>query len=253
MKGWRTTLASLGKDPGWSTWHVLNWILPYPCDLCKEERAAQHLGSICCSCWDKVKLLHPPLCTRCGIPVPRGMDEPLCGPCRLGPAEFDKAVAVGPYEGKLREIIHLYKYRGKRMLRKPLGDLMAPAAWRLARESDLTLVTAVPMHVSRLRQREFNQAEELAHLLAESLQLPCKLGLVEKVKTTQPQVELSGPERRKNVRGAFRIVRPREIPGQRILLVDDVMTTGATVAECARLLKKSGALKVCVLVLARAL
>lgn len=253
MSGRRTALKRFGKDPGWMTWQLLNRILPYPCDLCKEERAAPHLGSICGSCWDQVKLLHPPLCARCGVPVPHGMDDPLCGPCCLQPPEFDRAAAVGPYEGKLREMIHLYKYRGKRMLRQPLVDLMVPVAWRLANEAELTLATAIPLHLSRLRHREFNQAQDLARLLAAALRIPWRPGLLEKVAATRPQVELSGSERRGNVKRAFRVALPEEAEGQRILLVDDVMTTGATLGECARLLKKSGAEKVCVLVLARTL
>jgi len=153
----------------------------------------------------------------------------------------------------MREIIQLYKYRGKRILRRPLVDLMAPVAWRLATEAGLTVATAIPLHQSRLRQREFNQSADLARLLAAVLQIPCRLELLEKIAATRPQVELSGPERRRNVRGTFRVARSRGVAGQCILLVDDVMTTGATAAECARLLKESGALKVCVLVLARTL
>lgn len=240
-------------DPSRIAWQVFHRVLPYRCDLCRRERAAEHLGCLCSSCWDRVKLLCPPVCARCGMPVPRGTAFPLCGRCRREPPDFDAAAAAGVYEGKLREIVHLYKYRGKRVLRGPLGELLLPVAWRLTRRAQGALITAIPLHPQRWREREFNQAEDLGRLLGRRLRLAYRPGLLERVIATRPQAELGGRERRENVRGAFRVARSGEVRGRNILLVDDVMTTGATAGECARRLKESGARRVLVAVLARAL
>ncbi|MBI3933784.1 MAG: ComF family protein [Acidobacteria bacterium] len=175
----------------------------------------------------------------------------LCGICRRGAWGFEQARSFGWYEGALREIVRQYKYQRMQPLAKPLGKFLADALERLNAGS-LDLVLPVPLHRRRERQRGFNQAG----LLAERVGKLCDIRRGGKdcvrVRDTPPQTGLRGAARRRNVKGAFAVPHPERIHGLRILLVDDVLTTGATADACARALKQAGAQGVWVLTLARA-
>ena len=191
-------------------------------------------------------------CTRCGLPfeanLPAGGD-PLCGLCRLAPPAFDVARSFGVYEGDLRRLVHLLKYDGMRPLAKALAAKMASVVPRVGA---VELVVPVPLHRSRRWSREFNQAELLARELSRLAGIPCRPGGLRRVRSTSPQAGLSHRQRRENVRGAFAATDAACIKGRRVLLVDDVMTTGATLDACARVLKVAGARYVGSLTLARA-
>ncbi len=161
---------------------------------------------------------------------------------------FDQALSVGYFEGPLREAIHRFKYSPCRSLGKPL------AAWaaKHIRPVAVDCIMPVPLHVSRLRQRGFNQALVLASELSTGFALPLVYDNLARVRPTRPQVELSGEERVKNVTGAFALRRPGEVRDRDVLLVDDVHTTGATMNECAAVLKDAGAARVTALTIARA-
>ena len=148
----------------------------------------------------------------------------------------------------LAEAIHLFKYRGKTLLAGPLGTLLLDAMGRLPTVDGLV---PVPLHPSRLREREFNQALLLCDYLKDRSGLPVIPDGLERVRETPPQIGLAHAARRGNVRRAFVPKRPERIEGRRIVLIDDVLTTGATVNDCARALKKAGAEIVCVLTVAR--
>jgi ComF family protein len=165
--------------------------------------------------------------------------------CRSGARAFDEAYCYGAYEGTLRQLIHLFKYSGMRALARPLGDVLAGA---LPRDRQFDAVTAVPLHWRRRWQRGFNQSELLGKAIARRRGIPL-IHVLRRGAATRAQAGLSNSQRRENVAGAFR-ARHR-VAGLRILLVDDVMTTGATVSACARALKKAGARSVAVLTLAR--
>ena len=165
--------------------------------------------------------------------------------CRNGLRGFDEAFCYGAYEGKLRQLIHLFKYRGMRGLARPLGELMARA---VPRDRQFDAVSAVPLHWRRRFARGFNQSELLGRVLARRRGIPM-LRLLRRGTATRAQAGLSNAQRRENVVGAF--VARRRVAGMRILLIDDVMTTGATLGACARALKKAGARSVSVLTLAR--
>jgi len=165
--------------------------------------------------------------------------------CRSGRRGFDEAFCYGAYEGTLRKLIHLFKYQGMRGLARPLGGLLAGA---VPRDRQFDAVAAVPLHWRRRWQRGFNQSELLGRAFARRRGIPV-LCLLRRGTATRVQAGLSNAQRRENVAGAF--VARRRVPGMRILLVDDVMTTGATVGACARALKKAGARSVSVLTLAR--
>ena len=167
----------------------------------------------------------------------------------MAPPQYDQAIAAGLFEGSLREAVHLFKYRPARSLGRPLATWMTA---RVRMISDLDLVMPVPLHRKRLRQRGFNQALLLGKGVADAFRLPLVYDKLQRVRNTRPQVELSGAERSRNVHDAFRIERPLGIAGKRILVVDDVFTSGATMNECARVLKESGAKSVVAFTLARA-
>jgi ComF family protein len=199
--------------------------------------------------------MYGPVCPVCGIPFesPETLlhsPEHQCRACRQTPPTFDQALSTGQFEGPLREAIHQFKYRPCRSLGRPLGDWMAD---RIRLVGNVDIIMPVPLHIKRLRQRGFNQALLLAHRLSKRYNIPLSCDNLARVRPTRPQVELTGDERIKNVRGAFALHKPGAVEARHVVLVDDVFTTGATMNECAIVLKKCSAAQVTVLTLARAI
>jgi ComF family protein len=170
-----------------------------------------------------------------------------CALCRSGLRGFDAAYCFGAYEGVLRKLIHLYKYGRIKTLARPLGNLLAAA---LPREQEFDAVVPVPLHWRRQWQRGFNQSEMLARDMARRTGIPVVKALG-RVQATVTQASLGNTSRRRNVAGAFQCKRALLVEGKRILLIDDVMTTGATATSCAQALKRAGARKVTLLTVAR--
>jgi ComF family protein len=175
-------------------------------------------------------------------------EEGRCALCRLGIRGFDGAYSFGSYESGLRRLIHLFKYDGIRPLAAPLGKLLSRA---LPRDQEFDAVAAMPMHWRRRWRRGFNQAELLAKEIARRIGKPL-VSPVRKRKNTSGQAGLTSAARRRNVSGAFVARGPDIVRGQRILLVDDVLTTGATAASCAAAMRRAGAASVTLLTVARA-
>jgi ComF family protein len=174
--------------------------------------------------------------------------EGRCALCRTGLRGFDAAYCFGSYEGTLRELIHLYKYGRIQTLARPLADLLAAA---LPLDERFDAVTPVPLHWRKQWQRGFNQSDLLARAVARRRGIPVVRAL-RRTRSTQTQAGLSNTERRKNVAAAFQCRRSGEtLAGRRVLLIDDVMTTGSTAAACARVLKQAGAARVVLLTVAR--
>jgi ComF family protein len=188
-------------------------------------------------------------CASCGTPFENAFPldaEGRCALCRHGLRGFDAAYCYGPYEGRLREWIHLYKYGRVKTMAGPLIELLAAA---LPRYERLDCVVPVPLHWRRRWQRGFNQAELLARGIARKWHLPIVAAL-RRVRHTPTQTSLSNAARRRNVTAAF--TGRGSVAGQRVLLVDDVLTTGSTAAACAAVLRRSGAARVVLLTAARA-
>ena len=186
-------------------------------------------------------------CASCRTPFQNAFPldaEGRCALCRSGLRGFDAAYSFGAYEGVLRELIHLYKYGKVRTLARPLSGLLAQA---LPRDEAFDAAVPVPLYWRRRLQRGFNQAELLARGLSRRTGIPVVKALG-RVRPTPTQAGLSNSARRQNVVKAF---RARSVPGQRILLIDDVMTTGATATSCALALKQAGARRVALLTVAR--
>jgi ComF family protein len=170
----------------------------------------------------------------------------------MAPRYFRKARAFGIYRGPLMEAIHQLKYGGKMSLSAPLGAMAKATFCRFWEAGSIDLLLPVPLHIKRLRQRGFNQAHLVNRKWARLEGLPLDGFTLCRNKWTEPQTSLARIERQRNVKGVFTLRNPDRVKGQRVLLVDDVFTTGATVNECARVLMKAGAAFVDVLTLARA-
>ncbi len=174
-------------------------------------------------------------------------EQGRCALCRRGVRGFDAAYSFGFYEGELRQLIHLFKYGRIRTLSKPLGRLLALA---LPRDESFDVIVSMPLHWRKRWQRGFNQADLLARELGRRAHLPVK-NVLRRVRFTAAQAGLTNSKRRLNMSGAFRARKKHSLEGLRVLLIDDVMTTGATAASCARALRATGARQVTLLTLAR--
>lgn len=219
---------------------ILNLLFPVSCVLCNSQVFERQWGAACPDCWSRLEPLKPPICPQCGLPAVA--IESLCGDCRLGEHHFDFARSVLMFNDTLREIIHHLKYSERVSLAKPLGRLLRECFNREAFRA--TVALPVPLHWSRERQRGFNQAE----LLAQSLDITIKRQLLRRRKNTPSQTGLTRPQRISNLSGAFQVGGP--VPDS-VLVVDDVYTTGSTLNEIARTLKRAGVARVEVLTVAR--
>jgi ComF family protein len=205
------------------------------------------------------------LCSVCGerlvtpFIVSAEPGESLCGLCQKLRPPYLRAMAYGSYDGGLRELIHLLKYEKVRPAANVLGRMLAEIIAELepAFGEAPVLVVPVPLHASVKRQRGFNQSELIARAAVKqsyvSNHLELDSDLLERRRITQSQIGLSRHQRRENIRGAFTVSKPEKIAGREVLLIDDVFTTGTTVSECARILRRAGASKVFVATAARTL
>lgn len=234
--------------------HLLDFVLPTSCAYCNASVGESGIPYFCSSCWTDFSPIDGPVCPRCGKPF----DSPEalaysphheCFACRQSPPAFDQALSIGYFEGPLREAVHQFKYRPCRSLGRPLGEWMVKKFHLLA---DIDSIMPVPLHSKRLRQRGFNQALLLAHRISEAHRIPLSCDNLIRNRATRPQVELTGAERIRNVAGAFSLKRRNEVKDKRIILVDDVFTTGSTLNECAAVLKDAGAAQVVACTLTRA-
>jgi ComF family protein len=231
---------------------VLDLLYPPRCEACGALRRE----ALCDECRAAVERIVPPLCGICGLPFdPRAQAAPQCSDCRGRRRGFSAARSAVYYAGPVVEAIRRFKYHSRMVMWRPLGSLMVEAlangCGALAPDT-VDVVCAVPLHDSRLRERGFNQSELLAEAVADGIGKPLR-GLLAKTRATLPQVDLPRQSRPANVRGAFEPRLEEVIAGQRILLIDDLFTTGATLSECARVLLRADAREVCAFTLARGL
>ncbi len=235
-------------------------LLPSDCRLCQAPLTRISRLPVCDACLSGITPMSGRLCAVCGerIFTPHAEAQPLCGECRTTVPPFVRAMAYGSYDGGLRELIHLLKYGRVRPAAGVLGRMLAEVIQGFGSEFRSAVVVPVPLHNRKLRQRGFNQAEEIARAALKNLNrsgLTLKTGVLERRRATESQTGLTDHQRRENVRGAFVVTSPEAIAGKDkdVLLVDDVFTTGATVRECARVLCRAGADRVFVATVARVL
>ncbi|MDR5709149.1 MAG: ComF family protein [Armatimonadota bacterium] len=225
---------------------VLELLFPPRCQVC----GAGGSFPLCGNCLGRFSRIGPPICQVCGRPLRGPPDFTFtCIRCRAY-REPLRVRAFGLYEGRLRDALHAFKYRRRIALADPLGQALAEVVREDTTLSAAEALVPVPLHPRRERERGFNQAEELAKRIARHVGIPLLRALV-RVRPTMPQVGLPEAERRGNVRGAFAVCAP--VRGFQVVLVDDVLTTGSTLAECARTLRRAGGRVVGAVVVAMAL
>jgi ComF family protein len=225
---------------------------PEVCQLCGKSRATPAEGFVCTGCRAQARFIDPPFCQRCGTPYEGQITTVFeCANCRELALDFSSARSAVIARDGVLDIIHRYKYNRALCFEPFLADLLLSRAVPALATAEWDLIVPVPLHPTRLREREFNQAERLARRLAAATGIPVEPSLLRRAVPTRTQTLLSRPERIANVRRAFAVRRGKSLDGQRIVLVDDVFTTGATTSACAKVLKSAGSGEVCVWTVAR--
>lgn len=242
------------------TYHLLDLLFPPVCCLCKiKTPIIDHL--VCEDCWARVNIINNPICMKCGLPILSYYQRPdhryyLCYRCRKRRWAFDQARSAFIFNDSIKDAIHLMKYSGHFRMSGFLGREMVKvlvnnfSAHKTLKEA---IIVPVPITNQKLKEREFNQSELLANTIGNLLGLPIYTHLLERTKEVKPQVGLPLKERERNVRGAFKVTNPQFLKNRRILLLDDVMTTGATVNECSKQLRRAGGKNIYVWTLASAM
>lgn len=217
---------------------LLDLVYPPFCLICKRADESY----LCPECIEKIDVIELPYCRKCGIPCDPNRN--LCGNCQEREYQFDSARSVGVFEDVLREAIHALKYGNHAMMAEPLGELMARHYPKTYLEHSVDFAIPIPIHRSRLVERGFNQSLELARVFCRQVSLPLDTGVLVKNRKTLDQIDLPEERRFENMEGCFTVRNPEAVSGRRILLVDDVLTTGATINEAARTLRAAGAREV---------
>lgn len=232
--------------------NIINLIIPKGCLICQSTFIKDVGDPICLKCWKKVVFSTGPLCPICGRPFPSRISlskspNYICGLCREKRPYFQRHIYIGSYGGVLSKAIRLFKYKKKVSLAYSLSYLLCRKIKDLP---EIDIIIPVPLYIKRLRSREFNQALLISGVLSLHLDRPVINNVMVKNRDTRPQVELNRQKRRVNIKDVFSITDRYLIKGKRVLLVDDVFTTGSTINECARILKKSGAYRIYAITLA---
>jgi ComF family protein len=224
-------------------------VLPPACMVCRTP-IGEH-DALCAACWREIDFIRPPLCDRLGMPLPFDTGAPtISALAAADPPPYDRARAVAAHAGSMRKLVHALKFHDRHDARRLLGKWLVEAGRDLV--PDAELVIPVPLARRRLLMRRFNQAAILAREIARLTGLRYEPLLLVRTRATASQVGLSRGQRRRNVAGAFAVPQrfAARVKGRKILLIDDVITTGSTVAACARALRRAGAARVDVLALA---
>ena len=233
---------------------ALGFFYPEICQLCQTERATKENGFVCSNCWQQVRFIRPPFCDRCGLPFEGDITTKFeCANCREMELHFSSARSAVVAKTAVLEIIHRYKYSRQLWFEPFLADLLLREALPVLREQNWDFIVPVPLHPTKEREREFNQAERLASHLSAATKISMNTQLLRRVLPTLTQTRLTKEQRAANIKGAFAIRNGAKLNGERIILLDDVFTTGATTSACAKILRKAGAGDVCVWTVARGL
>lgn len=239
VSAWRGLSAAAGA--------ALDFALPPQCLACSKPVAED--GGLCVGCWSRLRPIERPFCERTGVPFPADFGPGLLSPAAIAsPPAYDRARAVARFDGVARDLVHRLKYADGVHLARPLGRMMARAGHELLGPG--VLVAPVPLHRGRLWRRRFNQAALLAREAARISGSTLAADALVRIKPTLPQVGLSAAQRAQNLSGAFRVGDPAALKGRRVVILDDVLTTGATVDRLSRLARRAGAASVDVLVFA---
>jgi ComF family protein len=243
MGGWRQLGGQLVRG-------LLHLVYPGTCFACNKPLPTEE-SDFCPLCRKLLTTDPQPVCPRCAASVgPFVVLDGGCRNCRDVPLHFERAFRLGPYDGLLRDIVLRMKRSTGEGLAEAMGQLWAGSCQAWVGEFAIDSIVPVPLHWWRRLQRRYNQSEALARTLAIQLNLPLQTSCLRRSRSTPSQVGKSGPQRRENVRGAFRASISKTLAGKTVMIVDDVLTTGSTASEAARALKSAGVAKVYVAVLA---
>jgi ComF family protein len=233
---------------------TLGFVYPQVCQLCGAQRATAEEGYVCSRCWQGVRFIKPPFCDRCGLPYEGAITTRFeCSNCREMDLHFRFARSAVVADGVTLEVIHRYKYQRALWFEPFLADLLLRATLPELRQGDWDMIIPVPLHPTKKREREFNQAERIAALLGRTMDLPVNTKAIRRVEPTRTQTQLTREQRAANVRKAFALRNGDDLAGTRVIVLDDVLTTGATTSACARVLRQAGVADVCVWTVARGL
>jgi competence protein ComFC len=231
---------------------ALNLIFPPVCQVCREERATAAEGYVGGDCFSEVRFVVAPFCELCGLPFDGSLANPfICTNCHDVELHFDFARSAVHANGVILDVIHRYKYNRALCFEPFLSDLLVRQAAPFLKNESWDMIVPVPLHAAKLREREFNQAERLAQHLSKATNIPVNPGLMMRVKPTATQTQLTRAERAGNVHQAFAVRHGKKLDGEKIILLDDVLTTGATTSACAQILRRAGAGKIGVWTVAR--
>jgi len=229
---------------------LLDLIYPPHCALCEKRLAMDERGGLCLRCLSQIPKNIPPFCPSCGRHYAGVKSAPRCGMCEGKHFPFDHLWFVAPYEGALRETLHKLKYEGRKPIANSLAQLLITFLKDELHPFVFEEVLPVPLERQKERERQFNQSALLAKALAEALHIPFSSGNLIRVRATLPQSSLPREKRVENVRDAFRVRNPSLYAGKNLLLIDDIVTTGATLSACAEVLRVAGAREISIVALA---
>lgn len=231
---------------------VCDIIFPPQCLGCEEVINQSRRHFFCPDCFEKINFINNNFCPICGLPFlvsPAG--NHICGSCLENKPGYSQARAVAGFETVIMDAIHKFKYGRNISTGYALASLMADFSFPDFDISDCSLLIPVPLHIKRLRERGFNQSLILANQISKKFKIPVDFSVLKRCKFTLTQTGLNKAEREKNIKGAFIVADSKKISGKKIILIDDVFTTGATINECSKILLKAGAQKINVLTLSR--
>lgn len=232
----------------------LNLLYPPVCQLCHERRAEAQDGFVCGQCWSHVSFIRPPFCTRCGLPFAGDLTTEFnCTNCHEMELHFTAARSAVVAKTVVLEAIHHFKYSNALWFENFLANLLVHEAAPMLAQAKWDYIVPVPLHPVKLREREFNQAALLAAQLARATGICLNEKILRRVHSTSTQTLLTREERSWNMKNAFAVRKNVRLDDKRIILVDDVFTTGATTNACAQALRAAGAAEVCVWTVARGL
>lgn len=234
---------------------ALALIYPEACQFCGVQRARPEDGYVCSTCWSApgaIRFIRPPFCERCGLPYEGAFTtEFVCGNCAGVHLHFAAARSATAAKGLVIEAIHRYKYQQHLFLEPFLADLLLRELRPWLHANPVDVLVPVPLHPTRQREREFNQAQRIAEAVSRATGIPHASRCLRRRRETETQTVLSRAQRAVNMRKAFAITGRYPLNGKRVLLIDDVFTTGATTNACARVLRSAGAAVVHVWTVAR--
>ncbi len=231
---------------------LVDIIYPRYCQICSSSIDDSSHDGVCASCLEKINVNVSPFCKKCGSCL-RGVKtaKDSCSKCRHKQYYFDRAMSVCEYAGIARKCIQLFKYKRKLKIGRNLSIIMLAFLKEHFNVESIDLITAVPLHKSKLKERGFNQAEILAEYIRLNLNLPACFDNLKRVRKTLSQYQLPPEKRQMNISGAFDCIDKAFFTDKAVLIVDDIFTTGATLNECSRVLKNAGAKRVYTLTVAR--